>query len=392
MPNFKARKIKKLALPFEKDGVKLLWKVEDGNVTLIFTLVEEQKFFLQIKKEQNEFIIKVDKHSKPSNLSYLQRALKVFKENFCEELISESLRNKATLETTPCIVNDFDELLTRLKGRRIYLEIGFGSGRHLLFQAKKNPQILLLGVEIYTPSLTQVAKLARNYDNILLIQSDARLLMSVLDPNCVEKIFLHFPVPWDKKPHRRIVSKAFCEECARVLTKNGFFELRTDSLEYFDFTLRNFLEFQNPKFSLSKNENVEISSKYEDRWRGQNKNLYDLSVWNLQSPRDEFEVDVPNLEILSFTRQDLTHLREKLKNKTFKGEDFFLHFQNFYKLNDDNMLLKISFGAFNKPEKAYLILGRDLRFVFKKPFKTRENIKAMKKLKQILCDKNLEFS
>ena len=384
MPNFKAKKFKTFDLPFEKNGVKLLWKAANENIILVFVQVEEQKFFLQIKKEQDGFIIKADKHSKPSQMSYLQKALELFKENFCEELISESFKHKALLQKTACIVNDFDELIEKLKNKRIYIEIGFGSGRHLLYQARENPEILMLGVEIYTPCLTQVAKLAKNYDNILLIQSDARLLMSVLNSNCAEKIFLHFPVPWDKKPHRRIISQAFCKECARVLTKNGVFELRTDSLEYFDFALKNFLEFQSPRFSLKKNENLEISSKYEDRWKRQNKNIYDLSVWNLDNlENDNQKTDEPNLKVLTFTPYNLTCLQKELKNQTFKEEDFFLHFQNFYRLDDGTLLVKISLGSFNKPEKLYLLLGKDLNFVFKKPFKTKENLKAMKRLQQI---------
>lgn len=61
----------------------------------------------------------------------------------------------------------------------------------MLYQAKENPNVLILGVEIYNPALTQVAKLAKaqNVNNILLIQSDARLLLSVLKSKSVEKIF-----------------------------------------------------------------------------------------------------------------------------------------------------------------------------------------------------------
>ncbi|TNO53511.1 tRNA (guanosine(46)-N7)-methyltransferase TrmB, partial [Campylobacter jejuni] len=71
------------------------------------------------------------------------------------------------------------------------------------------------------------------------------------------------------------------KECARVLTTQGVFELRTDSYEYFDFTFKEFLEFSSPQFSIRKNENLEISSKYEDRWKRQEKDIYDLWVWNL---------------------------------------------------------------------------------------------------------------
>ncbi|EAL6583384.1 tRNA (guanosine(46)-N7)-methyltransferase TrmB, partial [Campylobacter jejuni] len=281
MPNFKSKKIKEINLPCSKDDVEFLWLAKNDNVSLIYTKVQEESFFLQIKKAQNGFVIKGDKHTKPSKIGYLQKALKIFKEGFCEDIINEAfgLKNNALIEKTPFIVDNFDELLSKLQGK-IYIEIGFGSGRHLLYQAKENPNVLILGVEIYNPALTQVAKLAKaqNVNNILLIQSDARLLLSVLKSKSVEKIFLHFPVPWDKKPHRRVIGKDFCKECARVLVQNGRFELRTDSFEYFNFTLEQFLTFPAPKFSLRKNENLEISSKYEDRWKKQEKNIYDLWV------------------------------------------------------------------------------------------------------------------
>ncbi|ELL7906278.1 TPA: tRNA (guanosine(46)-N7)-methyltransferase TrmB [Campylobacter jejuni] len=386
MPNFKSKKIKEINLSYSKDDVEFLWLAKNDNVSLIYTKVQEESFFLQIKKAQNGFVIKGDKHTKPSKIGYLQKALKIFKEGFCEDIINEAfgLKNNALIEKTPFIVDNFDELLSRLQGK-IYIEIGFGSGRHLLYQAKENPNVLILGVEIYNPALTQVAKLAKaqNVNNILLIQSDARLLLSVLKSKSVEKIFLHFPVPWDKKPHRRVIGKDFCKECARVLTQNGRFELRTDSFEYFNFTLEQFLTFPAPKFSLRKNENLEISSKYEDRWKKQEKNIYDLWVWNFNQECKNYELNEFNLSSVEFSKEDLKKIEQNFKNITIKKDDFFLHFESIYK-QDENLLLKVAFGAFNKPEHCYLHLDKTIDFVFKEPFKIQENIKAINELKEIL--------
>lgn len=373
-------------LPYSKDDVEFLWLAKNDNVSLIYTKVQEESFFLQIKKAQNGFVIKGDKHTKPSKIGYLQKALKIFKEGFCEDIINEAfgLKNNALIEKTPFIVDNFDELLSRLQGK-IYIEIGFGSGRHLLYQAKENPNVLILGVEIYNPALTQVAKLAKaqNVNNILLIQSDARLLLSVLKSKSVEKIFLHFPVPWDKKPHRRVIGKDFCKECARVLVQNGRFELRTDSFEYFNFTLEQFLTFPAPKFSLRKNENLEISSKYEDRWKKQEKNIYDLWVWNFNQDCKNYELNEFNLSSVEFSKEDLKKIEQNFKNITIKKDDFFLHFESIYK-QDENLLLKVAFGAFNKPEHCYLHLDKTIDFAFKEPFKIQENIKAINELKEIL--------
>lgn len=373
-------------LPYSKDDVEFLWLAKNDNVSLIYTKVQEESFFLQIKKAQNGFVIKGDKHTKPSKIGYLQKALKIFKEGFCEDIINEAfgLKNNALIEKTPFIADNFDELLSRLQGK-IYIEIGFGSGRHLLYQAKENPNVLILGVEIYNPALTQVAKLAKaqNVNNILLIQSDARLLLSVLKSKSVEKIFLHFPVPWDKKPHRRVIGKDFCKECARVLVQNGRFELRTDSFEYFNFALEQFLTFPAPKFSLRKNENLEISSKYEDRWKKQEKNIYDLWVWNFNQDCKNYELNEFNLSSVEFSREDLKKIEQNFKNITIKKDDFFLHFESIYK-QDENLLLKVAFGAFNKPEHCYLHLDKTIDFAFKEPFKIQENIKAINELKEIL--------
>ncbi|EOH5672331.1 tRNA (guanosine(46)-N7)-methyltransferase TrmB [Campylobacter jejuni] len=386
MPNFKSKKIKEINLPCSKDDVEFLWLAKNDNVSLIYTKVQEESFFLQIKKAQNGFVIKGDKHTKPSKIGYLQKALKIFKEGFCEDIINEAfgLKNNALIEKTPFIVDNFDELLPKLQGK-IYIEIGFGSGRHLLYQAKENPNVLILGVEIYNPALTQVAKLAKaqNVNNILLIQSDARLLLSVLKSKSVEKIFLHFPVPWDKKPHRRVIGKDFCKECARVLVQNGRFELRTDSFEYFNFTLEQFLTFPAPKFSLRKNENLEISSKYEDRWKKQEKNIYDLWVWNFNQECKNYELNEFNLSSVKFSKEDLKKIEQNFKNITIKKDDFFLHFESIYK-QDENLLLKVAFGAFNKPEHCYLHLDKTIDFAFKEPFKIQENIKAINELKEIL--------
>ncbi|EAB5423721.1 tRNA (guanosine(46)-N7)-methyltransferase TrmB [Campylobacter jejuni] len=386
MPNFKSKKIKEINLPCSKDDVEFLWLAKNDNVSLIYTKVQEESFFLQIKKAQNGFVIKGDKHTKPSKIGYLQKALKIFKEGFCEDIINEAfgLKNNALIEKTPFIVDNFDELLSKLQGK-IYIEIGFGSGRHLLYQAKENPNVLILGVEIYNPALTQVAKLAKaqNVNNILLIQSDARLLLSVLKSKSVEKIFLHFPVPWGKKPHRRVIGKDFCKECARVLTQNGRFELRTDSFEYFNFTLEQFLTFPVPKFSLRKNENLEISSKYEDRWKKQEKNIYDLWVWNFNQECRNYELNEFNLSSVEFSKEDLKKIEQNFKNITIKKDDFFLHFESIYK-QDENLLLKVAFGAFNKPEHCYLHLDKTIDFAFKEPFKIQENIKAINELKEIL--------
>ncbi|EAJ5678728.1 tRNA (guanosine(46)-N7)-methyltransferase TrmB [Campylobacter lari] len=391
MPNFKCKILKEIQLPFEKDGVEFLWLAKGENVDLLFTRINQEKFFLQIKKDEKsqEWLIKGEKHTKPSQIGYLQKALLVFKENFTQDVACEAVALKHTrlIQKTPLIANDLKEILEQIKNKKqIYIEIGFGSGRHLLYQARQNPNVLIIGIEIYTPALEQVAKLAlsENLNNVLLIETDARLLLSVLESNLVDKIFLHFPVPWDKKPHRRVVGLNFVNECARVLKEDGQFELRTDSFLYFDFTLETFLTFSHLKALIKKNENLEISSKYEDRWKRQNKDIYDLIISGFSKSKSLNKNQKFAIEDLKLNTKELACIKKNFKNEVFKGEDFFLHFEKMY-IKDEELVIKIAFGAFYKPEHVYIVLNlQKIEFIFEQPFKTKENLKAIEKLREIL--------
>ncbi|MCV3394135.1 tRNA (guanosine(46)-N7)-methyltransferase TrmB [Campylobacter sp. IFREMER_LSEM_CL908] len=391
MPNFKCKILKEIQLPFEKDGVEFLWLAKGENVDLLFTRINQEKFFLQIKKDEKkqEWLIKGEKHTKPSQIGYLQKALLVFKENFTQDVVCEAVALKHTrlIQKTPLIANDLKEILEQIKNKKqIYIEIGFGSGRHLLYQARQNPNVLIVGIEIYTPALEQVTKLAlsENLNNVLLIETDARLLLSVLESNLVDKIFLHFPVPWDKKPHRRVVGLNFANECARVLKEDGQFELRTDSFLYFDFTLETFLTFSHLKALIKKNENLEISSKYEDRWKRQNKDIYDLIISGFSKSKSLNKNQKFAIEDLKLNTKELACIKKNFKNEVFKGEDFFLHFEKMY-IKDEELVIKIAFGAFYKPEHVYIVLNlQKIEFIFEQPFKTKENLKAIEKLREIL--------
>jgi len=127
--------------------------------------------------------------------------------------------------------------------REVRIEVGFGSGRHLLHQAANNPDILFIGIEIHRPSIEQVLKqvVIQELDNVMVLDYDARLFMELVPSNIVGKIYVHFPVPWDKKPHRRVISTTFIEEARRVLKVGGTLELRTDSENYYAYSYETFI-------------------------------------------------------------------------------------------------------------------------------------------------------
>ena len=421
MPNFKCKSVKTLALPYEKDGVCFEWLAQNDDVRLIYTSFKGAHFFIQISRSQNsgksnlqnlrsqnlspqsssakklpnsqsftdEFIIKGEKHSKPEQVGLLQKALLVFKENFCDEIANEALALKRTrlLEKSEFIADDMACALEKsAEFGEIFVEIGFGSGRHLLYQAQNNPHTLIIGVEIYTPAIEQVAKLAKslNLSNVLLIKTDARLMLSVLPSNFLDKIFLHFPVPWDKQEHRRVLSADFAKEVLRTLKQNGRFELRTDSKDYFEFSKAIFSKLANTQITSAKNENLSITSKYETRWKKQDKDIYDLCVICQQESANLNEnLGFKSLN-LSFNAEQIAQIQKNFTQKHFRGADFFIRLENFYSIDSQNALLKFVFGAFDRNEHGYLLLNQSPQFLFKEPFYTKENVKALEKLSEFL--------
>ena len=106
-------------------------------------------------------------------------------------------------------------------------------------------------------------------------------------------------------------------------------------------------------------------------------------MWNFNQECKNYELNEFNLSSVEFSKEDLKKIEQNFKNITIKKDDFFLHFESIYK-QDENLLLKVAFGAFNKPEHCYLYLDKTIDFVFKEPFKIQENIKAINELKEIL--------
>ncbi len=80
--------------------------------------------------------------------------------------------------------------------------------------------------------------------------------MEFIDSNKVGKIFVHFPVPWDKKPHRRIYSNEFIDEALRVLMPKGTLELRSDSRKYFDYCVELLTNLNSGKITIDINKRL----------------------------------------------------------------------------------------------------------------------------------------
>ena len=358
-----------------------LWGVEYGD----------EEFLLQYKPDsKGASQLKYDKVTRPLKVNLLKEALAKAAEELELEIVSSNIaisHTKAPLASEYFKkIEDFEDIT--YPKEKISIEVGFGSGKHLLYQAKQNPDTLFIGLEIHTPSAQQVLKQIelQKLDNIWVVNYDARLFMEMLPSNSCEQIFVHFPVPWDKKPHRRVISPSFLDEAMRVLRVDGRLELRTDSDNYFWYSLETFFGEGVPKthVEIRKNEALEVTSKYEARWLRQEKDIYDVFV----KCQMKSEPRVLNEDFNFHTVKYIQGLEERLSKKPMVFEGYFVHFERLFKIGENRLLIKCAFGSFDRPEHKYIIIDEEgARYFASSPVKTTVNFNAHKKLIEIFTNK-----
>ncbi len=118
------------------------------------------------------------------------------------------------------------------------LEIGTGNGNHFAYLAKKNPQRLLVGVELKFKPLVQSIRraLKAGCQNVCITRFDANLLAQIFAPNEINDVYIHHPDPWPRRRDwkHRLIQHRFLNELFELQKPGSFVDFKTDSLEYFD--------------------------------------------------------------------------------------------------------------------------------------------------------------
>ncbi len=154
----------------------------------------------------------------------------------------------------------------------VWLEVGFGAGEHLLWQAQNNPAVGLIGAE---PFVNGVAKLLTKIDslspvggegqgegaaaplypdrpphpnplpprgrgsNVRIHMGDARDIVEALPDASLARFFILFPDPWPKTRHhkRRFLQTEMLAQLARVLKPGAELRFASDDKTYVAYAL-----------------------------------------------------------------------------------------------------------------------------------------------------------
>ena len=149
------------------------------------------------------------------------------------ELLAEGLR-RYTLDMSGPPPTPLTSLFR--SASEVWLEVGFGGGEHLLWQARKQPTVGILACEPFIDGVVKVidGTLEQGLENIRIHADDVRDVLHWLPPASIARVFILFPDPWPKRRHskRRLINPALIRELARIMRKDGELRLATDIPDY----------------------------------------------------------------------------------------------------------------------------------------------------------------
>ncbi|HEY5048931.1 MAG TPA: tRNA (guanine(46)-N(7))-methyltransferase TrmB [Rhizomicrobium sp.] len=147
----------------------------------------------------------------------------------------------------------------------VWLEIGFGGGEHLFWQAHHHPNIGLIGAEPYETGVAKLLSKVASNDvlpgtaailaaqekekragsprsreaTIRIYQGDARDIVEALPDACLGRVFILFPDPWPKTRHhkRRFIQMDMLDALARVMKPGAELRFASDDSHYAAWTL-----------------------------------------------------------------------------------------------------------------------------------------------------------
>ncbi len=122
-----------------------------------------------------------------------------------------------------------------------WLEIGFGGGEHLAWQAERqaenNGSVGIIGAEFFINGIVKLLRVVEGrkaLEHLRVYQGDARDLMAALPEASISRIFILFPDPWPKVRHhkRRLIQAGTLDLISSLLRDNGELRMASDHPSY----------------------------------------------------------------------------------------------------------------------------------------------------------------
>jgi tRNA (guanine-N7-)-methyltransferase len=388
LPHAFVSSINKNIEPFSDGDLTLIGFFDARNYSLAFVQMRGLKFALTIKQKEGRFLVKPEKITRPSDLNLTKEAIALFCKNCCGEILSSNIALKKIKPKSPKLLDPlyFCKHPEFFDGE-VSVEVGFGSGRHLLYLAKESPNKKFVGIEIHKPSIERVLRQCQlqGIDNVYVMDFDARLIMETVKPDSLSEVFVHFPVPWPDNPTRRVISESFLAICSRALKDGGYVELRSDDRDYFEYAFSLAMSLPKTKVDSTKNEPAEIVSKYEDRWLRKGKDIFEMRIYPQKESKNR-----PMRESFELGGEISVLRLNSLPKEAIVQDGVLISFEEVLVAKDGkSFAVKVTFGDVARPDRRYIVCGKEEAYYYPfTPLCVEAGRKAHKIIKEYLYGKN----
>lgn len=128
----------------------------------------------------------------------------------------------------------------------VELEVGSGNGGFLLEKAKRERATNFLAAEVCSNVILTAMErtMAAGLSNVRFLNIPAETLPCYIPPKSVRKLYLNFstPLPEKSREKQRLTSSRFLAIYKELLTDGGEIEQKTDSEEFFDYSIARYEE------------------------------------------------------------------------------------------------------------------------------------------------------
>lgn len=177
----------------------------------------------------------------------------------------------------------FKEFISK---EEIHLEIGPGKGLFIVTLAKKYPEKFFICVELNLTVSAICAKLVKQHElkNVFIVSGDMFNVFKYIDDKKIDTIFLNHSDPWPKKRHekRRLTYKTFLEQYKRILKDEGKLIVKTDNLDFFNFSVESLNEskwnIEKLTYDYQDDEEFDALTEYTLNWRSKNVSIKRLEA------------------------------------------------------------------------------------------------------------------
>jgi len=158
----------------------------------------------------------------------------------------------------------------------IILELACGKGEYTVGLAEKYPPKNFIGIDFKGARLWRGAKTVQEKEmkNVAFIRTQVDHVNKFFGPGEISEIWITFPDPQPGKERKRLTAPLFLDRYRILLCPEGVLHLKTDDLDFFNYTLEIIRQYHHPLLystddlyhSSCSEDVISIRTFYENMW------------------------------------------------------------------------------------------------------------------------------